>query len=142
MKPIYALSLLLLISFTACNDSGRNLSDEADDDLNTARTFIRSALDGDFNKAKTYIVDDSLNHQDLDAYERLYREKMSPEDKRKYREASIRIHEKKDIDSLTSIVYYSNTYRNQKDSLKVIKTDGKWLVDFKYIFKHKTDSLP
>ena len=31
--------------------------------------------------------------------------------------------------------------KTKQDSLKVIKTNGKWLVDFKYIF-HKTDSLP
>ncbi len=141
MRMINTLLLFLVISFTACKESSRQLTGTTEDETNTATTFIRAALDGDYEKARTLIVNDSLNQQDLDASERLYKERMTAEEKAKYRGASIHIHETKNIDSATSIIYFSNTYRNQVDSLKVVKINGKWLVDFKFIFKHKPDSL-
>jgi hypothetical protein len=136
--PFLTLPFLLL---AACNESDRSTTGEPESDIDAARAFIRSALDGNYDKARTYLVNDSINIEDLNASERLYKERMTPEDRAKYKDASIRIYEKKEIDSITSIVYFSNTYRNQRDSLKVIKTGNKWLVDFKYIFKHKPDSL-
>jgi Domain of unknown function (DUF4878) len=140
MKRILIASLLLLSFLTGCKDTDRTTG-EPENDIDAARDFIRAALDGDYDKARTYLMDDSLSHEDLDASERLYKERMTPEEKNKYKGASIRIYEKKVVDSVTSIIYFSNTYRNQRDSLKVIKTGDKWLVDFKYIFKHKSDSL-
>jgi hypothetical protein len=141
MKIIRLFPLLLLVILISCNDSDRKISSEPENEMDAARNFIRAALDGDYKKAKTLLVNDSLNLQDIEASERLYIERMSKEDKEKYRGASIHIHDSRKVDDSTSIVYYSNTYRNQKDSLKIIKMNGKWLVDFKYIFKHKPDSL-
>lgn len=140
MKNVLLPCLTLILALVACNDSGRNLSEEPGDDINTATNFLRAALDGKFDKVRNYIVPDSLNLQELDASTRLY-EKMDEEEKKKYRGASAHIHERKPIDSVTSIIVYSNSYRNKKDSLLMKKQDGKWLVDFKFIFKHKPDSL-
>ena len=141
MKKALSFSLLLLV-LVACKENDRTAATEPENDVDAARTFIRAALDGDYKKARTFLVNDSLNNEDFNAAERLYNERATPEDKTKYKEASIIIHETKKLDDSTSVVYYSNSYRNQKDSLKLVKDDGKWLVDFKYIFKHKTDSLP
>jgi hypothetical protein len=142
MKKNLLYTLLLAIVFTACAESDRKTdSDKPENEEDAARIFIRAALDGDFDKARTLVLKDSLNLEDLDVSERYYKERMSAEEKSQYRGASIHIHEKKNLDSTTSIVYFSNTYRKQKDSLKVIKQDDRWLIDFKYIFKHKPDSL-
>ena len=138
MKKILIYSFLLFC-LGACKSEG-NKEDVPEDDINAARYFIKAALEGDFDKARTYLVKDSLNEQDIDASERLYKERMKPEDKIKYKGASIIVHEVKRLNDSTTIVYYSNTYRNQKDSLKVLKLDGKWFVDFKFIFKHQPDS--
>jgi len=140
MKKIFYFSSFLLFCLSACKN-GEKKEDIPEDDINAARYFIKAALEGDFDKARTYIVKDSLNEQDLDASERLYKERMKSEDKVKYKGASIIVHEVKRLNDSTTIVYYSNTYRNQKDSLRILKLDGKWLVDFKYIFKHQPDSL-
>ena len=136
-----------LLSFTAasgliaCNDTGREAnSNSSDNDIDAARNFIQAALVGDFDRAKIFMVNDSLNNENIDAIQRL-NERQDKEEKEKYQTASIRIHQNRNVNDSTSIVYYSNSYKNKIDSLKVIKTDGKWLVDFKYIF-HKTDSLP
>ena len=151
MKPFFVLlcsmsmnkqlAFALVLLLMACNSNERNNAAEPENEMDAARIFIRAALDGDYAKARTLLVTDSLNLQDIDASERLYKERMSKEEKDKYRGASIHIHESRKVDDSTSVVYYSNTYRNQKDSLKVVKLDGKWLIDFKYIFKHKPDSL-
>ncbi len=109
--------------------------------IDAARNFIQSALNGDFEKAATFMVDDSLNRQDLHLMERMSRN-LTKEERDKYREASIRIHETRQLNDSASVIYYSNSFRNKKDSLKVISQDGQWLVDFKYIFKQGVDSLP
>lgn len=142
MRIPVLLILLPLLSVMACGETDRKSSTVPENEIDAARNFIRAALDGDYDKARTYLVQDSINMQDIDISERLYKERMSAEEKTKYRGASIHIHETIPLNDSTSIVYYSNSYRNQKDSLKVIKTSGKWLVDFKFIFKHKPDSLP
>ena len=139
IKAIFLL--LLLHGFLACNDADRNAnSNSSDNDIDAARNFIQAALVGDFDRAKVFMVDDSLNNENIDAIKRL-NERQEKEEKEKYQTASIRIHQNRNVNDSTSIIYYSNSFKNKIDSLKVIKTGGKWLVDFKYIF-HKTDSLP
>ena len=139
-KKMYPL-LFLGFGLLACNSNDRGTaSGTSDSDIDAARNFIQAALVGDFQRAKIFMIDDSLNHEDLNAIQRL-NERLTTEEKEKYQEASIRIHQNRKINDSTSVIYYSNSYRNQTDSLKVIKANGQWLVDFKYIF-HKTDSLP
>ena len=139
MKKI--MSSLLIFVLLACNSEDRQSSSTvSDSDIDAARNFIQAALVGDFDKAKTYMVNDSLSLQDLNAIVRL-NERLTKEEKEKYQTASIRIHNDRKLNDSTSIIHYSNSYKNKVDSLKVVKHNGVWLVDFKYIF-HKTDSLP
>ena len=141
MQKIIVCFSLLVSGLLSCNSDDRTSAPgTSDSDIDAARNFIQAALVGDFQKAKTFMVNDSLNHEDLNAIERL-NEKMTKEEKEKYQEASIRIHQNRKLNDSTSMIYYSNSYRNETDSLKVIKMAGQWLVDFKYFF-HKTDSLP
>jgi len=139
-KMIFCLAFLVLTLLACSNDERGTASGTSDSDIDAARNFIQAALVGDFKKAKIFMVNDSLNHEDLNAIERL-NEKMTREEKERYQEASIRIHQNRKLNDSTSMIYYSNSYRNETDSLKVIKRDGQWLVDFKYFF-HKSDSLP
>lgn len=139
-KIIYSCSFLLICLYACTNDDRQSSSTTSDSDIDAARNFIQAALVGDFDRAKNFMVNDSLNHEDLNAIERL-NERLSREEKEKYQGASIRIHQDRKVNDSTSIIYYSNSYKNKTDSLKVIKKKGEWLVDFKYIF-HKTDSLP
>ena len=139
-KMIFCFSFLVMTLLACSNEERGAASGTSDSDIDAARNFIQAALVGDFKKAKTFMVNDSLNHEDLNAIERL-NEKMTKEEKEKYQEASIRIHQNRKVNDSTSMIYYSNSYRNETYSLKVIKTAGQWLVDFKYFF-HKTDSLP
>ena len=105
-----------------------------------ATSFVQSALKGDFRTAEKYLVDDSLNKQDLEQVARL-NERLTKQEKDSYSGATVHIHEHRKVNDSTSIISYSNSYRNKVDSLKVVKLNGKWLVDFKYIFNQHTDTL-
>lgn len=137
-KTILSGCVLLLAGLLACKNAEEVKSENA---IDAARNFIQSALNGEFDKAARYMVDDSLNRQDLHLMERLSKN-LTKEEKEKYKEASIRIHETRTVNDSAAVIYYSNSFRNKKDSLKVVNQNGQWLVDFKYIFKQGIDSLP
>jgi hypothetical protein len=141
MKKIFYLVAATIPWLLACNSNDRTpTTDTSDTDINAARSFIKAALLGDFEKAKDFMVKDSLSIGQLNAIERL-NERLTPQEKEKYRTASIRIYDDRKINDSTSVIKYSNSYRNKVDSLKVIKANGKWLVDFKFMLS-KNDSLP
>ena len=87
------------------------------------------------------MIQDSLNMQYLDAFERNYKDRMTREDKKGYKDASINIHNITKVTDSITVVRYSNSYKKKEDSLKVIQNAGRWLVDLRYSFP-KTDSLP
>jgi hypothetical protein len=134
MRGFLIISLFVVTLFSACGGEGKDRSDttitseNADD---AARNFIRLFLDGDLNKARNMLVQDSLNTQIFDAYERIYKNR-SKTDKTGYKGSSIRIHSSRPVNDSTSVVSYSNSYKNVIDSLKVVKESGEWKVDLKY----------
>lgn len=129
------ISFLFLLFFCACSESERDRSDTtttSENDADAARNFIRSVLDGKLETAKNMLVNDSLNIQLFDAYERIYNSRTSSKDKRGYRESSINIYSVRPENDSTSIISYSNSYKKRVDSLKVIRENGEWKVDLKY----------
>ena len=134
MRGFLIISLFLVTFFSACggNDKDRSdttaTSENADD---AARNFIRLFLDGNLDKARHMLVEDSLNTQIFDAYERIYKNR-SKTDKNGYKNSTIRIHSSRIINDSTSIISYSNSFKNVVDSLKVVKENGDWKVDLKY----------
>ena len=139
MQKKASFLLLLSCGLIACGSDRQSNSNSSDNDIDAARNFIQAALVGDFDRAKVFMVKDSVNNENINAIERL-NERQGKEEKEKYQTASIRIHQNRNVNDSTSIIYYSNSYKNKIDSLKVIRVGGKWLVDFKYIF-HR-DTLP
>jgi hypothetical protein len=142
-KKNIIIFLFLLFSLAACTSNDRRQVGKAENDIDAARDFIRATMDGNYRKARTFMLADSQNTQYLDVYERNYNERMKPEDKEGYKEASINVHEIKNINDSTSVIYYSNSYfKKDTQQLKVVKLNNQWLVDFKYYFQAKNDSLP
>jgi hypothetical protein len=139
MRSKILLSLLVLHFFSACNNSEKEPdAPSSENDLDAARNFIHSALQSDFQKARNYMLPDTVNEQYISAIERIY---LKPEDKQGLRDASINIHDVKQPNDSTTIVIYSNSYKKNHDTLKVLRTGGKWLVDLKYLFQHDSDTL-
>ena len=110
--------------------------------MDAASKFLRAALDGDYKKARTYLVKDSTNNQMIDIYEKDYNSNLPPEDKIKYKSASIRfLKETHEVNDSTTIIHYSNSYKNKPDSLKILRINGQWFVDLNFTFQPK-DSIP
>src|SRR5688500_1841754 len=111
MKKLVHLSLLLLLFLSACNDSPKEEEIKPENVMDAASKFIRAALDGDYKKAKTFLVNDSTNEQIIYLYEWSYNNRMTPEDKRAYKNASIRfLKDTHPLNDSVTIIHYSNSY--------------------------------
>jgi hypothetical protein len=139
MKRI--LTLLFLFFIFSCNNSEKETEKKADSDIDAARNFLEAALKGNFQEASNYMLQDSINTGFLDGRARTY-QNLSGEEKTNMKEASLHFYEpsQRPNDS-TTIIIFSNSYKNDKDTLRILKTEGKWLVDLKYLFTHDTDTL-
>lgn len=141
MRSLTIISFLFLQFFCACNSNTTDRSDTAatsENDVDAARNFIRSALDGQYDQARRLVVNDATNNEWIDLFERNYQSRMTPADKRGYREASINIRSVRQLSDSTTVVHYSNSYKKAADSVKVVRRNGSWLVDLKYSFPSTT----
>ena len=129
MKRILLL-LAVIVAVASCKQE-RERPTEA---LDTAREFIRSSLDGDYDWARELMIKDSLNLYELDLIEKKYKDEMSKKDKEGYKGSSIIIHSVDNVSDTVVIVNYSNSYKKKQMPVKVIKRDGLWQVDFNYTF--------
>ncbi|RXK62750.1 hypothetical protein ESA94_07065 [Lacibacter luteus] len=129
MKKL-SLILVVAIGLYACKQKRERPTDEVD----TARQFIRSSLNGDYEWARELMIKDSLNLYELGVIEKKYNEEMSKKDKEGYKNSTIVIHSVENVSDTVAIVNYSNTYKNKPMPLKVIKRDGIWQVDLNYTF--------
>lgn len=108
---------------------------KAEADHEVARAFVRHLLDNDFDKAEQYLLHDETN---LQLFER-FKTQYSKQDKavlERYREADIIVNETSYVVADSIYIYnYSNSYKPANRSvLKLVRIDGKWLVDLKYTF--------
>ena len=58
-----------------------------------------------------------------------------------FRTSSIIIHDVKEVNDSTTIVVFSNSFKNNPDTLRVIKAQNQWLVDLKYLYQHDADTI-
>ena len=137
MKSIIT-GFLFLLFFCACsNDSTTDRSDTtqtSENEVDAARNIIRLALDGRWNDARGLVVPDTLNNEYMDLAEQNYQQRLDLATRNGYRAASIIIHSVAEISDSVSVVHYSNSYKKQEDSLKVVRSGDRWLVDLKYSF--------
>ena len=67
-------------------------------------------------------------------------QKTDQETKNGYRTASIHILPVTEVNDSTTIIVYSNSFKNDPDTLRVLRMNGKWLVDLKYLYEHDMDT--
>lgn len=126
MKRIIAcigFSLLL-----GCNNNKEIKPETA---MDAGRSFIRASLDGDFKTTETLLLKDSENSQLFESYKRTY-SNLDETKKKEYKEASYNINKFEELNDSTTIINYSNSYMKKPMEIKLIRTEGNWLVDFKY----------
>lgn len=128
---LLALPIALLIS---CQENKKE-NHKAADAEEAGREFVRASLDGDYEKTKFYLYQDSSNTNLtlLDKWRNDYN-KLPEEDKINYKNASIIALEIKPENDSTAYYVYTNSFK-QKDTttLRIVKIRGEWLVDFKDI---------
>ncbi|HEY4156258.1 MAG TPA: hypothetical protein VGM24_12545, partial [Puia sp.] len=132
LKTLFALASLLLI--VACN-AGKTFK-KAEDAQDAGRQFIRASLDGDYEKARFYLLNDSVNLLLINKWQRDF-DKLDRNTRQQYREASILPISISAInDSVTSYTF-SNSFRKDTTTVHIVRTKGEWLVDLKEILNEK-----
>jgi hypothetical protein len=140
MKSGIIIVVSFLLFFTNCNNSDKQAEEnKSESDMDAARNFLEAALKGNYKDASTYMLRDSTNMGYLAVTERKYNQ-MDVDEKRNLRNASLRFYDPLLQNDSTTITVFSNSYKNDKDTLKIVKENDQWLVDLKYLFDHDMDT--
>jgi len=132
LKTLFVLAPLLLI--ISCN-AGKTFQ-KAEDAQDAGRQFIRASLDGDYEKARFYLLNDSVNLLLISKWQQGF-DKMDRDTRQQYREASILpINITPLNDSVTSYTF-SNSFRKDTTTVRIVRINGEWLVDLKEILNDK-----
>ena len=121
---------------TSCLQPENKTGNEVSSDIDAGRKFVRAALDGKFDQAQVFLLPDSLNLNFLEVAARSY-DKLSISDKENYKGASIIIHENRPLNDSTTVLIFSNSFKNDKDTLRVVRKENKWAVDLTYLYLHE-----
>jgi hypothetical protein len=124
---VAAFAALLLASCSSKNDIPNT-------DIEVARVFIQNILDDKFEEAEKYVLKEETNEEYFKLFKTEYKSK-SKEDLENYRKADIIINEISPVSDSVSIINYSNSFiRDKSNKLKLVRVNGRWLVDLKYTF--------
>jgi hypothetical protein len=133
--PLKIVPFLLLL-LAACGDE--HSFKKAENAQDAGREFIRASLDGNYEKASFYLYLDSTkqNKMMLDKWRADY-EGMGADERQKYKDADILpINIRNENDSQT-LYTYSNSYKKDTTTIKIVRISGEWLVDLKEIINPK-----
>lgn len=135
MRKITISIFAAFIILSGC--TGNQQYKKPDDALEAGREFIRFALDGDMRKAKVFILPGAANERLFDKIEKKYAAN-GPEERSRYKDASIIINKSQAINDSTTIINFSNSYKREDSEIMLVKVNGEWWVDFKYTFTGDT----
>jgi hypothetical protein len=124
----------LIVFLFACN-AGKTFN-KAEDAQDAGRQFIRASLDGDYEKARFYLLNDSINLLLISKWQQGF-DKMDPETRQKYREANILPINIRTINDSVTTYTYSNSFRKDTTTVRIVRLNGVWLVDLKEILNDK-----
>lgn len=132
LKTILASCLLIFIF--SCNP-GKTFN-KAEDAQDAGRQFIRASLDGDYEKARFYLLSDSINLLLISKWQQGF-DNMDRDTRQQYREASILPINIRAINDSVTTYTFSNTYRKDTTTVHIVRVNGEWLVDLKEILNQK-----
>lgn len=132
MRKIIALFILTAI-IASCSTTEAGYT-KAADAQEAAREFVRSSLDGNYDRASFYLYRDSagVNEMLLNKWRSDY-SKWSQEDKVGHKNANIIVITTEPLKDSALNFVFSNTYKKDTTTIKVVKANGEWLVDLKDI---------
>jgi hypothetical protein len=130
IKKSLSLFFLLVIIFS-CSDEKKKEPTTA---IGVARAFVRNILDNNFEDAERFLLNDDTNRPLFERFKTQY----SNNDKailEKYKNSDIIVNESANTaDSVFLFKYITSYKKTDTTVLKLLRQDGKWLVDFKYTF--------
>ena len=132
MKILSVCCILILL--LACN-AGKTF-DKAEDAQDAGRQFIRASLDGDYEKARFYLLGDSVNLLLISKWQQGF-DQMDRDTRQNYREASILPISIRAINDSVTTYTFSNTFRRDTTTVHIVRRNGEWLVDLKEILNAK-----
>jgi hypothetical protein len=123
--------LFLALFLWQCSPSDQY--EVADNPLDGGRYFIENCMQGNFKKAKFYVLEDAEN---LALFEKMATNYfgLDKEGRQQLRLATIQINEISAVDSTMTIMNYQNSFDNKVHKLKIIETPKGWKVDLKYTY--------
>jgi hypothetical protein len=128
------LACFVFISVVACHE-GKSF-EKAEDAQDAGRQFIRASLDGDYEKARFYLLNDSVNLLLIGKWQEGF-DQMDRDTRQQYRDANILpINIRAINDSLTTYTF-SNSFRKDTTTVHIVRLKGEWLVDLKEILNDK-----
>lgn len=110
---------------------------EGEDPMDAGREFLRAVLDGDFEKASLYVLDNAENKELFETYKQ-YMKNQPQKEKLNLKSASIIINNIQNINDSVTLINYSNSHTMKPTDLKVVLSEKKWRVDFSYTFSGNT----
>ena len=132
MKKIILFFAVLVIVSCKSEESYTKATDAQE----AAREFISASLAGNYDKANFYIYKDSakVNEMLLNRWRDMY-SKWSQEDKVGHKEANIIVITTVPINDSTLDYVYTNSYKSDTTTIRILRYKGEWLVDLKDIHK-------
>ncbi len=135
-KPVSSLGtwlVLTLVLLAACKMEGRY--EKAENAQDAGREFIRASLDGDYKKARFYLLEDSTNLLLMQQQQKHYAQ-LNAEERVNHMQSSIRPLNIHRVNDSVTTYRYLNTYNPQDTTtITIVRVNGEWLVDLKSIFE-------
>ncbi len=128
---ISQIIVLIVLSFSACKEKEERPTTSID----TARLFIESSLNGDFKTAESLLLKNPSNQDWYKTFE-VYYQKLSPNEKEKYKHTNYQINSLKEVNDSLCMINFSNDYLNKPMEMKLIKRENEWMVDFSYSYEN------
>jgi hypothetical protein len=132
LKTIHFSCFLIFI--VACH-AGKTFN-KAEDAQDAGRQFIRASLDGDYEKARFYLLDDSINLLLISKWQQGF-DNMDRDTRQQYREASILPISIRAINDSVTTYTFSNSFRKDTTTVHIVRVQGEWLVDLKEILNER-----
>ena len=129
-RSLYCFLLLLLC---ACNDEANYK--KAEDAQDAGREFIRASLDGNYDKAKFYLLKNEENLMLLDRWKEIYH-KYPADTVSAFKDATIRPINIEAVNDSSTLYTYSNSFTKDTTTVNIVRVKGEWLVDLKTFIGH------
>jgi len=129
LKKIILISFISAAAFS-CSSPAKKIPVT---DVEVATAFIRDILDNKFDDAEQFLLKNETNKELFSRFKKDYSAKKE-EVLEKYKKADILVNETSYVTDSIFIFNYSNSYTREAKNLKLVRVNGKWLVDFQYTF--------